>query len=167
MTNEYRQTLCDIDVILNALPDEERDRVPMKLRNFITENKLEDYESNIRTDIPIEEQTLAPETQTFLGMLYLNYWCESEEEKQELINLFAENEKKCQRELNEKYAVFKENNNVPETEFVSNEIGSEENRTERATEPSSNTQMIEYKENIFKRILNKIFGIFRRKEYGK
>ena len=167
MTNEFRRTLCDIDIILNILPDEDKNKIPSKLRNFIFENRLENYESTIDIKVPIEEQEIHPDTQTFLGMLYLNYWCKDEEEKRELKNLFAENEKNYQKEQNEKYEVFKENHNVQEQESVNGEIRSEEVRTDYSTEQVQETQMVVYKENIFKRIFNKIFGIFRRKEYGK
>lgn len=163
MTNEFRRTLCDIDIILNILPDEEKNKIPSKLRNFIFENRLENYESTIDIEVPIEEQEIHPDTQTFLGMLYLQYWCKDEEEKRELKNLFAENEKKYQKEQNEKYEVFKANNNVQEQVPVSEEIQSEEVKVEQDTEQVQETQMVVYKENIFKRILNKIFGIFRRK----
>ena len=163
MTNEFRRTLCDIDIILNILPDEEKNKIPSKLRNFIFENRLENYESTIDIEVPIEEQEIHPDTQTFLGMLYLQYWCKDEEEKRELKNLFAENEKKYQKEQNEKYEVFKVNNNVQEQVPVSEEIQSEEVKVEQDAEQVQETQMVVYKENIFKRILNKIFGIFRRK----
>ena len=163
MTNEFRRTLCDIDIILNILPDEEKNKIPSKLRNFIFENRLENYESTIDIEVPIEEQEIHPDTQTFLGMLYLQYWCKDEEEKRELKNLFAENEKKYQKEQNEKYEVFKANNNVQEQVPVIEEIQSEEAKVEQDTEQVQETQMVVYKENIFKRILNKIFGIFRRK----
>lgn len=174
MTNDFRRTLCDIDVILNVLPEEDRDKVPIKLRNIIAENKLEDYESNIKEDIPIEEQDVHPDTQTFLAMLYLNYWCEDEEEKKELNKLFAENEKMYEKELNEKYEVFKDNNNVQvnnntqENALEIDENTSEENEAKKIVEKAEeNTQVVVYKENIIKRIFNKIFDFFRRKEYGK
>ena len=167
MTNEFRRTLFDINLILNALPEEDRNKVPAKLRNFIFENRLENYESTIDIEVPIEEQEIHPDTQTFLGMLYLQYWCKDEEEKRELKCLFAENETRYQKEQNEKYEVFKDNNNIHEQESLNNEIQSEEVRADHSAEQVQETQIVVYKENIFKKILNKIFGIFRRKEYGK
>ena len=166
MTNENRRTFSDIDIILNALPEEDRNKVPLKLRKFISENKLENYESNIRINIPIEEQDIHPDTQTFLGMLYLNYWCKDEEEKKEMIQRFSNYEKKHQKELNEKFEVFKDNNNTQDVNSVNDENQSEETISKRMVE-SQESNMIVYKENIIKRIFNRIFGIFRRKEYGK
>lgn len=166
MTNDFRRTLCDIDIILNALPEEDRNKVPMKLRKLVSENKLENYESNIRIDIPIEEQDVHPDTQTFLAMLYLNYWCKDEDEKRELNKLFAENEKRYQKELNEKYEVFKESDNAQGNTIEDDENESEETISKRVVESQEN-QIVVYKENIIKRIFNKVFSFFRRKEYGK
>ena len=166
MTNELRQTFCDIEIILNALPEEDRNKVPMKLRKFISENKLENYESEVRIDIPIEEQELSPDTRTFIGMLYLNYWCKDEEEKAEIKKVFMDNEDKKQKELDEKFEIFKKY----DTNQIDNELKSEKDMQENIVETEIKTEesnMIVYKESIIRKIINKIFGIFRRKEYGK
>lgn len=166
MTNELRQTFCDIEIILNALPEEDRNKVPMKLRKFISENKLENYESEVRIDVPIEEQDLSPDTRTFIGMLYLNYWCKDEEEKAEIKKVFMDNEAKMQKELDEKFEIFKKY----DTNQIDNELKSEKDIQENLVEAEIKTEesnMIVYKESIIRKIINKIFGIFRRKEYGK
>lgn len=166
MTNELRQTFCDIEIILNALPEEDRNKVPMKLRKFISENKLENYESEVRIDVPIEEQDLSPDTRTFIGMLYLNYWCKDEEEKAEIKKVFMDNEAKMQKELDEKFEIFKKY----DTNQIDNELKSEKDMQENIVEAEIKTEesnMIVYKESIIRKIINKIFGIFRRKEYGK
>lgn len=166
MTNELRQTFCDIEIILNALPEEDRNKVPMKLRKFISENKLENYESEVRIDVPIEEQDLSPDTRTFIGMLYLNYWCKDEEEKAEIKKVFMDNEAKKQKELDEKFEIFKKY----DTNQIDNELKSEKDMQENIVEAEIKTEesnMIVYKESIIRKIINKIFGIFRRKEYGK
>lgn len=166
MTNELRQTFCDIEIILNALPEEDRNKVPMKLRKFISENKLENYESEVRIDVPIEEQDLSPDTRTFIGMLYLNYWCKDEEEKAEIKKVFMDNEAKKQKELDEKFEIFKKY----DTNQIDNELKAEKDIQENVVEAEIKTEesnMIVYKESIIRKIINKIFGIFRRKEYGK
>lgn len=165
MTEDLRRTFCDIDIILNALPEEDRNKVPKKLRNLIAENKLEGYESTVRLDIPIEEQDLHEDTQTFIGMLYLYYWCKDEEEKRELKKTFAANEARYQKELTEKYEVFKNDNNQI-TNVSKDEAETEENISRNVTE-SEKSNIVVYKESIIRRILNKIFSFFRRKEYGK
>ena len=165
MTEDLRRTFCDIDIILNALPEEDRNKVPTKLRKLISENKLEDYESNVRLDIPIEEQDLHIDTQNFIGMLYLYYWCKDEDEKRELKKIFTENEARYQKELKEKYEVFKNDNNQV-TGISNNETETEENTSRNIVE-SENSNIVVYKESIIRKIINKIFSFFRRKEYGK
>ena len=39
MTNEYKMTLCDIDLIIDELKEEEKNKIPIKLRNLIHKNK--------------------------------------------------------------------------------------------------------------------------------
>ena len=85
-------------------------------------------------------------------MLYINYWCKDEEEKNQIINKLSENEKANQKELSEKYSVdnlFKsrQKNEIEEVEKTKEEI----------------KQIVPYKESVIKKILNKIFGFFRRR----
>lgn len=151
MTNEYKRTLCDIDIIINELEDKEKNMIPSKLRKIIHDNKLESYESEIRIDIPLEQQQLHPDTQSFLAMLYLNYWCQDENEKRELRVTLADNEEKFQKELSEKYDVY-------------NIFKERQERTlNRDEEEIKETQVTLYKEPLIKRILNKIFSFFKRR----
>ena len=71
-----------------------------------------------------------------------------EEKRKQLIEKYSENERKYQEELREKYNpanMFKQ----AKTEIVE--------QKEPIVEPVA---MVEYKENIFKRIINKIKSIF-------
>lgn len=149
MTDEYRRTLCDIDIIINELEDKEKNMIPSKLRKIIHDNKLESYQSEIRIDIPLEQQQLHQDTQAFLAMLYLNYWCQDENEKRELRITLADNEEKFQKELSEKYDVY-------------NIFKERQERTlNRNEEEIKETQVTVYKESLFKRILNKIFRFLK------
>ena len=52
-------------------------------------------------------------TLPLLAMLLINYWCNTKEEKEELINKYFENEQKYQEQLREKYNpdfLFNKNN---------------------------------------------------------
>ena len=73
----------------------------------------------------------------------MNYWCDSEEEKQELIKAYSENERKNEAEIREKYNpdnLFKKREEIP-----------------------SDTQMIEYHEGMLTKIWNKIKSLFHRR----
>ena len=142
MNISYRKTLTDIDLILNQVDEEIRNKIPNKLQNYISE---------IDINIPLDKQKLNEETKAFLAMLYLNYWCTTNEEKEEFRKQLSENEKKYQKELAEKYSIDNIfNKNKEKTEKIIEEVVTKE------------TGMIQYKESMIKKILNKIFSFFRR-----
>lgn len=153
MTNNYQRTLCDIDLILSQLDEETKKRIPQKMQKFIHENKLTNYTSGIDINVPLEKQVLHKDTKAFLAMLYLNYLCVDQEEKNAFKAQLNQNEINYQKELEEKYSI--DNIFKKTKEKVVEEQTEEENVQE--------TAMVEYKESIIRKILNKIFSFFRRK----
>ena len=100
------------------------------------------------------EQNLQRKTLVLLAMLNLNYWCEDETEKQEMLKMYADNDKKIEEEMRERYN--------PDNLFRKKEKVFEEENNEE------NMQLIEYKEqNIFKKIINKIMKFFRKNNFKK
>ena len=60
------------------------------------------------------------ETLALIAMLNLQYWCKDENEKERLKSIYAENERKYQNELREKYNpdnLFKNKQRVVEEKF--------------------------------------------------
>jgi len=78
-------------------------KIPKKLMAIFQANALVEYEKHINQNQPLEEQGLSEKTTALIAMLTVQYWCETKEQKQELLNLFKENEKKYQKELRQKY----------------------------------------------------------------
>ena len=77
-----------------------------------------------------------------------NYWCKDDKEKENLARMFKENEDRYQKYLREKYNpdnIFKNRNqeNKKEENIIQNEIA-----------------LVEYKESIFTRFINKLKNIF-------
>lgn len=137
--NEIAYT--EVDTILSLMDEKYVNRIPNKLREMFKEGKSTDYKPNIDPKKSLNEQNLQRETLVILATLGLNYWCESEEEKQELIKAYSENEKKNEAEIREKYN--------PDNIFKNNSI-------------QENTQLTEYHENVFKKLWNKIKSLFKR-----
>lgn len=141
---------AEVDEILNLLEDTYIDKIPEKVRRFFKEERDIDYTIEIDLDKPLTEQNFKRETLVLLAILNLNYWCESEEEKQEFLNELAENEKE-KKELEERYN--------PDNLF--------KNRTRNNVEdnPSDESlQMVEYKkQNFIQILLNKIMRFFKRR----
>lgn len=137
---------AEVDEILNLLEEEYANKIPEKVRNFFREEKMKDYKPEINVEIPLTEQNLKRETMVLLAILNLNYWCESEEEKEKFRKELAENEKE-QKELEEKYN--------PDNLF--------KKKQQEKQEDVQNTELIVYKKNNFiHKLLNKIKSLFRK-----
>lgn len=146
MENELLKAYAEVDVILSYMKNAYVEKIPKKMRELFKNEKLQGYEPNINPKIPLDEQNLQRKTYAILAMLNLNYWCKDENEKKELIAIYAENDKKREAELREKYN--------PDNLFKKKEL-QEEN-------VEQNTALIEYREsNLLKRIINKIMSFFR------
>lgn len=117
------------------------DKLPNKLINFLEENASKDYICDFDYTKPLSELDVLDETKGLLGLICLNYWCETEEEKAEFRQKLNENENQYQKELREKYN--------PDDIFK-NDITAEVQISSTATELPSSIQ----KENIFTRIIN-------------
>lgn len=143
---------AEVDEILNLLEEEYTNKIPEKIRKFLKEEKMQDYKPEIKVEIPLTEQNLRRETMVLLAILNLNYWCESEEEKEEFRKELAKNEKE-RKELEEKYNpdnLFKnkQHNNIDDIKKENTEI----------------VALVEYKKSsLLKKILEKIAGFFKRK----
>lgn len=125
MENNLLKAYSEVDKILSFMEIRYVEKVPKKMREMFKNEKLQDYEPNIDKNIPLEEQQLERKTLAILAMLNLNYWCENEEEKEELIRAYSNNDKKRNEELREKYNpdnIFKNKNKEREVEQITEEI---------------------------------------------
>lgn len=141
-----RQAYSEVDEFLGLLSEEQRNEIPKKLRDFFKEEKDQEYFKNIDKDIPIKDQNLKEETLAIIALLNLQYWCKDEEEKKRLQEIYAQNEKEYQDMLYEKYN--------PNDIFKKKEGTTIENNNEI----KEKMQMVEYKDSVFKRIINKILN---------
>lgn len=132
---------AEILEILDYMEEEYVNKIPQKLINVIKENASNTYERHLDANVPLEEQEISEKTTAILAMLMLNYWCESPEQKQELTDMFNENERKYQEELQRKYDpnnIFN-NNPKPVEELKATEEPVKETVKEEATISNSET----------------------------
>lgn len=149
MKSEEEIAYKQLITILNNMEPEYKEKIPKKLMKLFEENSAEDYEFHLDLTRPLQEQELNSKTLALLAMLNLNYWCETEEEKQELIKHYTENERKYQEELRKKYNtdnIFQKNN--------------KENKQEETTEQQ--VALVEHRESVIRKLINKIKSIFHR-----
>ena len=57
-------------------------KIPNKIRQFIRENKNQEYMTSIVNGKPLNEQDILPETQSLLALIYRSYWATEEEKKE-------------------------------------------------------------------------------------
>ena len=116
---------------------------------FSLSKKDKQYKKNIDPSLPIKDQGLFEETLAIIALLNLQYWCENETEKQRLEEVYAKNEENYQQMLQTKYNT---------DDIFKKKISS----VEKEQTHTENTQIVPYKEPIFKRIINKIKHVFKR-----
>lgn len=146
-----RQAYSEVDEFLGLVTEEEKNQIPKKLRNFFREERDINYHKNIDPSIPIKEQNLKEETLSIIALLMLQYWYKDEDKKQRLLEMLDENERKYQEELREKYN--------PDNIFKNKKDTTSEIEKDNSEDFSVKMQIVEYKEPIFKRIVNKILDI--------
>ena len=149
MENDLYKAYAEVDEILALMESKYIEKIPQKMREMFKNERPLDYKPEIKVDITLDEQKLQRKTFAILAMLNLNYWCEDEDEKQKLLQAYAENDKKKEEELREKYNpdnIFKNKNTTEQTE-------------------GNNVALIEYREeNFIKRVLKKIINFFKKKK---
>lgn len=147
-----RQAYTEIDNFLDLIDYEDRNKIPKQLREMFKKEKDNNYEKNIEINKPISEQNLKEETLGIIALLNLQYWCTDEKEKERLKQIYAKNENKYQEELREKYNpdnIFRKKNEKQKTkEMVDTTV----------------VAMVEYKESLLKKIINRIKGIFNKNQ---
>ena len=143
--NKYGNELKEAYVILNTLVEEDYNKIPKSKLQLIEANMNDDYEYEINEEIALEENPMLDGTRALLYNIFRDYLA-TEEQCKKIKKMQAEDRVKLENKKRELYDVniFKKFDN--------------ENDKKTTVE---NKQMIEYKENIFTKILNGIKNIFK------
>lgn len=96
INKKYRKSLSEIYFILENMNEDELNKIPNDLIEFIKENKDNNYKPAFG-NVPIKDLPLLPETKGLLGFLYAKYWVKSEDDKAEFISLLKQNEYKARK----------------------------------------------------------------------
>lgn len=87
---EDRQAYAEVDFIIHNMNEKYLNMLPGKMLDFFDKVKDPNYEVNIDPKKPLYEQSLKDYTFDLLNILNLNYWCEDEERKKEIISMLSE-----------------------------------------------------------------------------
>lgn len=147
MEKAYEEAFAEVDEILKMMPIDLLSKIPAKFRQVISENKSNDYIVNIQE--PLEEEQLKEETIVILGLIYRDFLA-SPEEREELQLKDAEELKRIEQEMQEKYDI----QNIFDKRKT-NKIDDEE---------QNSTDLIIYKKQGFvRRLFDLIKGFFKKK----
>lgn len=148
MQTDNTLVYAEVDEILNLLEDEYRNKIPQNVIDFFNEEKDPFYIPHIDTNKPLIEQNLTRETLALLATINLNYWCETEDEKQQFLNELSKNEDE-KKQLEQNYSI--------DNLFENN---SKNIATNLHTE---NLQLVEYKEpNFIQKLFEKLSNILKK-----
>ena len=151
MSDKTKKVYSEVYAFLNIVSEEDRNKIPKKLKEMIEEEREKEYTPSYTFEIPVEEQEISDEAIAMIALLHLNYWCEDENEKERLNEIFNENEKKYQDELREKYN--------PDNLFKNKKYKEEQ----LSEEQTNSVAMVEYKETIFRKLKEWFRNLFNKK----
>ena len=132
---KYKDAYTEVYEILEQLDEEEYNKIPSNVITAIRENRNTEYEFEV-------DEELLPETKAILFNIFRDY-LSTPEQKEKIIKMQAEerlkNEQKKAKQYNSDLFANKQKVQSVEREHI---------------------ELIEYKENILKRIFNKIRQFF-------
>jgi hypothetical protein len=146
---EYSEAISETLDILNHTRKEDIDKIPLKFMEFLKENASKTYRPELDHTQNIKDMQLKVKTKAILAIIYRNFWCDSEQQK-EFDNILKNNEIQYQKELREKYY----SNNSTKGKSI-DDVAS-------VKEASDNIKITEYKETVFTKIQNWIRKLFKK-----
>ena len=142
--NNRKNAYKEVYTILQELNEEEYNKIPPEIIEAISANMNEEYEYELDEELELKDHQMLPETKAILFNLFRDYLA-TPEQKEKIIRMQNEERQKNEIKKQKQYNtdVFERK---PKEKSVQNQ--------------QENTKLIEYKENIFKKILNKIIKFF-------
>ena len=181
--NEDRIAIAEVDYIIHHMNEFYLNKIPQKVRDYITIVKKKNIEIFVDPKIPLEKQGLKEYTLYLLMILNLKYWC-NDERRRDILAMMENNQRKYDEKINN---IFEQANslttaseenvestatNKPKQVITVNnnsETKEEENKLDDAQEgkqDETDEKAIaeKPKENFFTKFLNKVKLMFKHKE---
>ena len=141
----YGEAAVEVLDILNHTRKEDVDKIPQSFIEFLINISNKNYKVDFNHEYPISSFNLKQQTKELLGFIYITWWSTNEERNKYKKLIQEQNEQK--EEIKEEYNpedIFK--NRKQKNEILQNK---------------DTWSIVEYKkQNIFKRIFNKILNFF-------
>ena len=145
---QYANAYTEVLEILKNISQEDYNKVSKEKINLFEHNANKEYIFNYDSTKTLEEQNVSKTARAIISILFRDYWATDEQRNK--IKAFQNNKR---------HQIEEENRQKYNTDIFKNRKNS---AAEVINEQAENMQLVEYKENIFKRILR-----FFRKMFGK
>ena len=142
--NQYEIAYCEVLEILKYISKEDYNKIPQEKLNVFKTNASKDYKFKYNPQKTLDEQNVSKKAKAIIGLLFRDYWA-TESQKEKIIKKQNYDRMKIEKEKQEKY---NQNDIFKEKQINKNSINIE------------NTSIIEYKESLLSKILQKIKKIF-------
>ena len=152
--NNRRKAYTEVYTILQDLDEEEYNKIPPEVIETLDTNRNKEYEYFLDDELELKDQPMLPETKAILFNLFRDYLA-TPEQRTKIIKM--QNEARQKNEL-KKQQMY--NTDVFANKSINKTTKVDENEVKTNNEEK---QIVEYKENIFKRILNKIKSLFMKR----
>ena len=152
--NNRKNAYTEVYTILQDLNEEEYNKIPPEVIETLDANRNKEYEYFLDNELELKDQPMLPETKAILFNLFRDYLA-TPEQRTKIIKM--QNEARQKNEL-KKQQMY--NTDVFANKSINKTTKVDENEVEANNEEK---QIVIYKENIFKRILNKIKSLFMKK----
>ena len=139
---KYANAYTQVYEIIKQLSEEEYAKIPNEVVEVIKENRNTEYKFELDDDLKLKDQELLPETRAIIFNIFREY-LSTLEQKERIIRIQREERKKDEQRKIEQY----------HSNLFANKMNNQKL-------PEENTEIIKYKPNIFKKILNKIRELF-------
>ena len=152
--NNRRNAYTEVYTILQDLNEEEYNKIPPEVIETLDTNRNKEYEYFLDDELELKDQPMLPETKAILFNLFRDYLA-TPEQRTKIIKMQNEARQKNELKKQQMYNtdVFANKSINKTTKLNENEVKTNNNEK----------QIVEYKENIFKRILNKIKSLFMKR----
>lgn len=168
MTNQVKPEMAyacaEMLELLSYMEEQATQKIPKKLMNIFETHASTTYEKHINPAIPIENQAISDETAGLLVLLSINYWHETEAQKQELLDILKQNDIKKEEELRQKYSYDKIFNNTSENESTQSFDYNKTNKTNNISNLPVDYSSFPWYKKVFTKIKTFIYKLFKKEK---
>lgn len=145
---EYANAYSEVLEILKYISKEDYEKIPISKIQLFETNQNKEYIFEYNPNKTLEEQNVSKKAKAIIAILFRDYWA-TNEQKNKIIKKQTYDRQLLEKQKKGLYDI--------ENIFKKKSLESEIEIKEKATE------MVVYRENIFKKIFNKLINFIRRK----